>query len=276
MTKIAFLGLGAMGSRMAMRLLDAGHDVTVWNRTPSRAAAFEGRARIAATPAEAVSDADMVLTMVTDDGAARAVWSGPEGALGAMPEGALAIEMSTVSPGWIAELGRAAGSRVAVLDAPVAGSRPQAEAGELAFLIGGDAADVQRFRPAAEAMGRTVIHAGERGMGIVLKLMVNALLAVQTAALRDILAFGAASGLSPKRAMDLLGPIPVTSPAARAVGGQIAAETHDPLFTVDLVVKDLGYFLDGTEGPIMEAVLSAFRSAQDRGHGDRHISAVAA
>ncbi|MEM7722106.1 MAG: NAD(P)-dependent oxidoreductase [Pseudomonadota bacterium] len=278
MTKIAFLGLGAMGTRMATRLTQAGHDVTVWNRTPARTAPLvQAGAASAATPAEAATGAEIVITMLTDDDAARAVWLGPEGAMAGMSPGALAVEASTVSPGWITDLANAAATaNLRFLDAPVAGSLPQAEAGALLFLGGGAADDITRFTPVAHAMGKAIVHAGPNGQGIVLKMMVNALLAVQTAAMAELLAYGAAQGLDPAVAVEMLTPVPVTSPAAAFVAGQIANKEHDPMFPIDLLVKDLGYLLNDTPAPVMASVRDAFRAAQSRGLGDRHISAIAA
>ncbi|MDJ1008957.1 MAG: NAD(P)-dependent oxidoreductase [Paracoccaceae bacterium] len=274
MTKLAFLGLGAMGRRMAKNLIAAGHDVTVWNRSPGAADGLG--ANTAASPAEAVGGAEMAISMVTDDDAARAVWLGADGALAALPPGALAIEASTVSPGWVAELAAAAGERGSrLVDAPVAGSRPQAEAGELVFLAGGAADDIARFDPVAKAMGKAVLHAGGTGRGAVLKLMVNGLLAVQTAALAELLAFGAKGGLDPETAVALLTPVPVTSPAAAFVAGQIARGAHEPLFTVDLMEKDLGYLLQGAILPLMAETRARFAAAAMRGHGARHITAIA-
>ena len=276
MTKIAFLGLGAMGRRMAARLIDAGHDVTLWNRTPDRAEGLS--APVAATPAEAAHGAGIVISMVTDDDAARDVWLGEAGALAAMAQGALAVESSTVTPGWISSLAEAAEAKgISLLDAPVAGSRPQAEAGELVFLAGGTAEDVARFDPVARAMGKAVIHAGPQGKGAVFKLMVNALLGVQAAAMAEILAYGAANGIPEPRGAELLGPLPVTSPAAAGLGKMIANKAYDPMFTIDLIVKDLGYLIDGSQNsPVMARVRETFAEAAERGHGGSHISAVGA
>ncbi|MDJ1016567.1 MAG: NAD(P)-dependent oxidoreductase [Paracoccaceae bacterium] len=266
MTKIAFLGLGAMGRRMAGRLAAAGHEVIGWNRTPVE---LDGLT-IAGSIEEAVSGAELVMSMVTDDGASEAVWNA---ALPAMAYDALAVEASTVSPGRIAAL---AGSGVRFIDAPVAGSRPQAEAGELVFLAGGSEADVEAFRPIADTMGKAVLHAGATGKGIALKMIVNALLAVQTAAMKELLAYAEAQGMNAGATMDLLAPVPVVSPAAAFVGKQIVSGAHDPMFTVDLLVKDLGYLLDGAaDAPVMAEVRAAFQAAQSRGHGDRHITAIA-
>jgi len=150
---IAFLGLGAMGARMAARLVAAGHAVAVWNRSLAAAAPLVAAgARLTATPAEAASGATVVFSMVTDDVAARRVWLGGDGAAAALRPGAVAIECSTVTPGWVRELAGGVAARGAhLLDAPVAGSRPQAEAGQLVFMVGGEAAALEAARPAAQA-----------------------------------------------------------------------------------------------------------------------------
>jgi len=276
MENIAFLGLGAMGSRMATRLLNGGFNVTVWNRTASTTRPLEALgAQVASTPAEAASTADIVITMVTDDDAARSVWLGPDGALSRIRPGTLIAEASTVSIDWVKELATAASAaNVDLIEAPVAGSRPQAEAGELVFLMGGAAEDVDRFRPAAEAMGKAVIHAGDLGHGAVLKLMVNTLLGVQTVMMGEVMRFAEAHGMPAARALELLSPLPVTSTAAAGQGALIAQRKSDPMFTIDLIVKDLTYFLS-EDAPLAEATKAAFKAAQAGGLGGRHITAVA-
>ncbi len=279
MTRITFLGLGAMGQRMARRLIDAGHDVTVWNRSPGAAAslAAAGAAR-SDTPHAASAGAEIVISMVTDDDASRAVWMGPDGALAGLAPGALAVECSTLSPDWIAALATAMAERgVRFVDAPVAGSRPQAEAGQLIFLAGGTADDVARLETIAPAMGRAVLHAGPTGQGATLKMIVNALLAVQAGSMAELLRYSETRGLDPQRTLELLGDVPVMSPAASVLGAQILSGQHDPMFTIDLLVKDLGYLLrDAATAPITTATRDAFEKAQAAGHGSAHISAVAA
>ncbi len=278
MSQIAFLGLGAMGARMAARLIDAGHDVTVWNRTPARAEALVAAgARLAETPRDAAEGAEIVQTMLTDDAAAREVWLGETGALAGMSPDGVAVESSTVSPGWVAELAAAVQAKgAAFLDAPVAGSRPQAEAGELLFLAGGDAGTIDRFHSVAQTMGKAVIHAGPSGQGAVLKMMVNALLGLQTAAMAEVLAYGAANGMDKAKALEFLKPTPLVSPAAALQGDKIVAGDHAPLFTVDLLAKDLGYFLDDIDtAPVISAARTAFDAASRQGHGDKHMSAIA-
>src|SRR4051794_29375343 len=139
--KVAVLGLGIMGAGMARQLVAKGFDVTVWNRGAAKTSALAAvGARIAATPAAAASGADLVLAMLANDEASRAVWLGSEGALGTMRTDAVAIESSTLTVDWIRELAAAAKARgVGFLDAPVTGSKAQAESGALSFLVGGPA-----------------------------------------------------------------------------------------------------------------------------------------
>jgi 3-hydroxyisobutyrate dehydrogenase-like beta-hydroxyacid dehydrogenase len=276
MSRIAFLGLGAMGRRMAARLL-ADHDVVVWNRSPEPAAALAAAgAERAETPREAATGADLVITMLTDDDAARAVWLQPEhGALGGMAPGAVALESSTVTPDWVAELGAAAAAAgVRLLDAPVAGSTPQAEAGALAYLVGGDAETLAEVRPVLDAMGRVVVHAGGPGRGAVLKLMVNALFATQVAVVAELLQLAERHGLPAAEAAELLGPLPVTSPAAKGAAALMVAGDHASRFPVRLVAKDLRYAVAAGAGPVVDAARARFDAIADAGGADDNLTVV--
>ena len=241
MTSVSILGLGAMGARMAHRLMHAGHPVTVYNRSPDRAAPLvEAGATSAETPREAAAASGVVVAMVTDDVASRAVWTGPDGALAGLSSGAVAVESSTLTPGWVAELaGLAADRGAAFLDAPVAGSRPQAEAGALVYLVGGDAGALDRARPVLDA-----------------------------------------TGVDEARAAEVLGAVPVTSPAAKGAMGSIVARQFAPLFPVDLVEKDLRYAVEaaghvGSELPATDAVRAVFERAAASGYGGDNITGVA-
>ncbi|WP_425146063.1 NAD(P)-dependent oxidoreductase [Deinococcus sp.] len=280
---VAVLGLGAMGSRMAQNLLRAGHEVVVYNRSPEAAASLEAAgATRAATPRAAAEGADIVVSMVTDDSASRGVWLDEEaGALHGLGAGTLAIESSTLTPGWMLELkGWIEARGAALLDAPVVGSRPQAEAGQLIYLLGGPASSVERARPVLEVMGGTLHHVGEVGQGTALKLAVNALFAVQVAAVGELLGFLHRSGLPEARAAEVLGSLPVTSPAANGALAQIVARTYAPLFPIQLAEKDLTYVLDAAKGvgadlPTSAAVHDVFQRAVQAGYGADQISGVA-
>ena len=162
MTRVAFCGLGTMGSGMARRLLRAGFEVTVYNRTPGRAEPLQqDGATIAATPADAAADAEFVIAMVADDHASREVW---DRVMRTARAGTILIDSSTITSGWARELAAIAKARgCELLDAPVTGSRPQANSGELLFLVGGDAATLEKARPVLQAMSRGIVHLGENG-----------------------------------------------------------------------------------------------------------------
>jgi 3-hydroxyisobutyrate dehydrogenase len=185
MANISILGLGAMGSRMATNLMRAGHAVAVWNRDPEKAVQLVASgAKHASSPRAAAAGADAVIAMVRDNAASRAVWLDPStGALAGMARGAMAMS-STLTVNWVGEPGAAAAKLgIAFLDAPVAGSRPQAEAGQLIYFVGGEASAFARAEPLLKAMGAVVHHAGAVGSGAGVKLMVNALFGIQLAAM---------------------------------------------------------------------------------------------
>lgn len=283
MTRIAFLGLGAMGARMATKLLEAGHTVTVYNRSPGPAAALAERgAAVAETPRAAAEGAEVVATMLTNDAAAEAVWLDPEtGALGGLAAGAVALEHSTVTPAWIARLdAEVRGRGATLLDAPVVGSRPQAEAGALVFLVGGPAARVDGLRSLFGAMGSATHHVGDVGAGAIVKLAVNALFATQVAAMSELLGFVTKAGLPLGPTAEVLTSLPVCSPAVKNTTGATLKGVFAPLFPIDLVEKDLDY-LGRAAGavqaaaPVVAAARGTFQAAQQAGHGGLNIHGVA-
>jgi 3-hydroxyisobutyrate dehydrogenase-like beta-hydroxyacid dehydrogenase len=281
--RIAVLGLGAMGERMARRLMAAGHVVTVYNRTPERARQLvQAGAKGAATPREAAMESRVVLSMVRDDEASRQVWlDSRDGALAALAPDGLAIEASTLTPAWVEELSRSVEMRgTHFLEAPVVGSRPQAEAGQLIVLAGGSPAAFEAARPLLEPLAAAIHHAGPVGHGAVLKLAVNTLFAVQVAALGEVLGMVRKAGIDEQRAVEILGGMPVTSPAMRAVSSLMASKTYDPLFPIGLVEKDLGYAVEAArradaDVPTTEAVRAVYRQALEAGFGGDNIAGVA-
>lgn len=282
-TTVAVLGLGAMGSRMAKRLLDQGFAVRVYNRTAARGEALGAAgARVAATAADAARGADAVLSMVTDDEAARRTWLDPErGALTTTSAGAVAIECSTATPSWGRELeARARAKDIAFVEAPVVGSRPQAEAGQLVHLVGGEPAAVERARPILAALGRAAHHVGEAGRGAAMKLVVNALFGAQVAALGEMLGLATRSGIDLEAALAVLGTLPTTSPALVGVGALVRSADHAPRFPIELVAKDFRYAVQeaaglGLETPVITATGRAFEDAAAAGLGAENISAIA-
>jgi 3-hydroxyisobutyrate dehydrogenase len=283
MTTITVLGLGAMGSRMAANLVKAGHHVRVWSRDRSKTMPLvDAGAAAFATPREAAEGATFVLSMVSDDHAARQVWLGGEdGALAGLAPGAVAIECSTVSPAWVRQLGDAAAHHgAALLDAPVSGSRPQAEAGQLVFMVGGDEAILARAATVFQPLAAKTLHVGMLGQGATLKLAVNAFFAAQIASLAEILGVLERAGFARSEAARLLAEFPVVAPPLAALARMMASGDAPPLFTVALIEKDLGYAMDlagghGGEAPMTTAARDVFRRAVKRGQGEHHVSAVA-
>lgn len=273
MTTITVLGLGAMGSRMATKLVEAGHDVRVYNRSPRT---LDG-ARAFDSPEAAARGASVVLSMVTDDGASRAVWTGDEGALGGLAEGATAIACSTLTPARVRELGAAVAARGArFLDAPVVGTRPHADAGGLTFLVGGDDSALSDVRELLAPMGK-VRHVGPVGAGATVKLAVNALFGIQVAAFAEVLSYLRRAGIE---GSELVAGLPITSPALARVTQLIAARSFAPNFPIDLVAKDFRYVAQaagavGAEVPLSEAVGRVYARAAEEGFGGDDISGVA-
>jgi len=260
---IAFFGLGTMGGGMAARLAGAGFRVAVWNRSVDRASRFrELGAAVAASPREAAAGADVAISMVADDPASRSVWLGDAGALAALPSGAVVIECSTVSPAWIDELSTAATVRgCAVLDAPVTGSKVQAASGELRFLVGGDAAVLDRVRPVLAAMSKETVHLGPLGSGARLKLINNFLCGVQAVSVAEAVALIERSGLNREAALAVLTNGAPTSPVVTASSKRMAASDYTVNFKLALMRKDLAYAIE--EGERHGVALDTARAARD-------------
>ncbi len=189
--KIAFLGLGIMGSRMAANLVGAGHEVTVWNRTAATAEAFVARhpaARVAPTPRDAAAEVEVVLTMVVDGPQVETLLLGADGAADRADAGTLFIDSSTIGPSAARLIGSTLGNHgFAFLDAPVTGSSPRAEDGTLTFMVGGDRGEFERARPVLEAMGKVIVYAGALGQGQVVKVINNTVAAVNATTLAQAL-----------------------------------------------------------------------------------------
>ena len=281
MTKIAILGLGAMGSRIARRLLAADRPVVLWNRRPEKLLDFRRTgAEIAATPRQAVEAADISLVCVTDDKASRALWSQDDtGLLAAIGRGHLIAECSTLSLDWTLDLAaRVNEGRGRFVALPMVGSRPQAEAGRLIFLAGGAAADAAVLARALETTVGEVHLLGGAGDAARLKLLVNAFLALQTAGLAELLVHLSEFDVTDNASIKLLKTLPVCSASA---AGSIDAMTngqHAPLFPIDLVVKDLDYVLRAAGGaervPTIATAAARFNAAQAAGRGSDNISSV--
>jgi len=283
MTRVALLGLGAMGRGMAARLIDAGQDVCVYNRTPEKTIALaEKGARVATRPAVAVDSAEVVIAIVADDGASRAIWAGPEGVLSGSPaEGAILIESSTLSQAWVLELADlVAEAGYDFLDCPVTGGPDGAREGNLTLLLGGEDAVIDRAWPTLRAYASREIRFGAIGAGTAYKVMVNLMGAVQGAALAEGLVIAEKSGLDLSVVAEALTSGAVASPHLKYLARRMAAGDHaDVYFSLGLRWKDADYGLRlaadvGASTEISKAARALYEEALGDFTGDENESVI--
>jgi 3-hydroxyisobutyrate dehydrogenase len=277
---VAVIGLGAMGSRFARRFLAAGHEVIVWNRTPEKAAELvELGAAAAGSPADAVRQAEALITIVADPAALRAVTEGPEGIAAGTDASTTVIEMSTVGPGAVRWLASALPSETGLLDAPVLGSLSEAEEGTLQVFVGGPAPLAVRWTPLLSALG-SPIHVGPLGAGASAKLVANATLFGTLALLGEVVALADGLGLSRDVTFDVLAATPLAGPAERR-RPSIERSEYPLRFALSLARKDSELITDaartaGVEVRVLEAARAWLADAQETGLGDRDYSTVLA
>jgi 3-hydroxyisobutyrate dehydrogenase len=279
--RVALIGLGLMGSGMARRLLGAGFPLTVYNRSPERAAPLEAEgARVAASPREAASGANVIFSMVADDAASRSIWLGKDGALAGAARGAVLVDCGTLTVGWIEELSRAAtAAGCTLLDAPVAGSKGHAAAGELLFLVGGSPDALEIARPALAAMSRAIVHVGPTGSGALLKLINNFLCGVQAASLAEAIALIERSGLDRTKALEVLTTGAPGSPLIKTLAARMTSRDYTPNFTLKLAQKDMNYAVGegrrhGVPLSTVTPVIDLYGRAIEGGHGEEDFAAV--
>jgi 3-hydroxyisobutyrate dehydrogenase len=282
--RIGFVGLGRMGRGMAGRLLAAGHDVTVHNRTPGRDGELVAAgARRAATPAAAAEGARAVVVMVSDDDASQRVWQGPDGVLtGALSPGALAIECSTLSHDRVTALASAVRARgLRYVDAPVTGLPDAAAAGTLTLLVGADDTDLAAARPLLAPLCAELIHFGPVGTGTAYKLVVNLIGAVQIAAAAEGMALAERAGLDLAQVADALATGQAASPQVVRNVRRIAAADHDQdvVFSGRLRRKDAWYGVRlarslGLGAPFGETALAGLDRLLAAGLGDVNESSI--
>jgi 3-hydroxyisobutyrate dehydrogenase len=279
--KVAILGLGTMGQGMAANLLKAGFPLTIYNRTPAKADRLAALgARVAKTPAEAATRAAVVIAMLADDDASREAWLGPDGALAAMPPDGVVVESSTLSPAWIEELDAAAkvlGLRM--VDAPVTGSRLQAEAGQLVFLAGTDADTLESIAPVLRSMSKEILHLGPVGSGAEMKLINNFLAAAQVTSFAQALAWIERSGLNRETAIEFLKRGAPGSGIIALMADRMTKRSYEVHFLLRLMAKDLRYAsaaarARGVNLTAAETAEQLFRAAEKAGHGEQDMSAV--
>lgn len=279
--KVALLGVGTMGRGMAGNLLRAGFPLVVYNRTKQKADRLAANgAEVADSPALAAKNAAIVISMLSDDEASRSAWLEPDGALGAMTAGSIVVECGTVSPDWIAELNEMATARgLRVLEAPVTGSRSQAEAGQLTFLVGSDAETLEAGRPVLLPMSKSIIHVGPVGAGGQLKLINNFLCGVQVASFAEAVAWVERTNLDRGRALDFLKTGAAGSGILTAMTDRMTARTYEVNFLLRLLNKDLRYAQHAARDRGVTLTTAAiaeklFDQAEKQGLGEKDMSAV--
>jgi 3-hydroxyisobutyrate dehydrogenase len=280
--RIAFFGLGTMGTGMARRLLNAGYDLAVYNRNRSRAEALGG-GTIADSPAQAAEGRDILIAMLADDPASRTVWLGDSatpGAFSSAKKGAIAIDCSTLTVAWVRELAAAAQKcGVHFLDTPVTGTKPHAAAGELTILVGGDAAILEQVRPVLAPMSKEIVYLGPTGAGAALKLINNFMCGVQAVALAEANALLHREGLDAQKALPILLNGAPGSPLVKVLAGRHANRDYTPNFQLKLLAKDLSYAIAegrdrGVDLATASAALGLLNKAAGSGLAEQDMSSV--
>jgi 3-hydroxyisobutyrate dehydrogenase-like beta-hydroxyacid dehydrogenase len=280
--RVAFLGLGIMGSRMAANLRRAGFELTVWNRTRSKAEAFaaEHGATLADTPAEAAAVSDVVITMVVDASQVEEVLLGSDGVATRARPGLLCIDCSTIGPTAtrsIAEVLEHHG--VHLLDAPVTGSSPKAKDGTLTIMAGGTDEDFERARPVLEAMGSLIVHAGPLGHGQMVKLINNAVAAINATVVGEALLVAKRAGVDLDKLTQVMAAGSGGSAMLELKAGPMRNHDYTTLFKLEHMLKDVRLCLDegqrhGAPFPTAAYVREVLSAANGRGHGEDDFAAL--
>jgi 3-hydroxyisobutyrate dehydrogenase len=288
MTRIAFIGLGHMGAPMAMNLLKAGHQLTVFDLVPAAVrAAVDAGATAASTAQEAVKDVEVVVSMLPASKHVEGLYLGESGLVSHIAAGTLILECSTIAPESARKVAQAARSKsLRMIDAPVSGGTGGAVAGTLTFIVGGQAEDLEAARPYLEKMGKNIFHAGEAGAGQVAKICNNMLLGILMAGTSEALALGVANGLDPKTLSDII---------AKSSGRNWATELYNPWpgvmeqapasknyaggFGVDLMLKDLGLAAESALNsrasvPLGELARNLYSMHSAQGNGGLDFSSI--
>jgi 3-hydroxyisobutyrate dehydrogenase-like beta-hydroxyacid dehydrogenase len=280
--RIGFLGLGIMGSRMAANLAKAGYTLTVWTHTEGKAQrwAEEHKASAVSTPAEVAARSDVVVSMVVDGAQVESVLCDSDGVADGAKEGLLCVDMSTIAPTDTRRIAARLRERgIGMIDAPVTGSSPRAEAGTLTIMVGGEAKRFERAKPLLETMGELIVHVGELGQGEMLKLINNSLGAANAAAVAEALLLAKATGV------DLDALVAVTQSGSGASvqmqmkSGPMRAHDYSTLFKTEHLLKDVRLCLEeaqaaGIPFPAAAHARDLLTATMGRGHGADDYSAL--
>src|SRR5215212_4517466 len=278
--KLGFIGLGAMGAPMATNLLEADHELAVWNRSPERAGPLvEAGARRADSPADAASDTRATVLMITNAEAVQEVLFGDKGVVQGLSAGAAVINMGTIGAVATTRIARTLGELgYRMLDAPVSGSTPVAAAGELDIMVGGDEQTFEEFEPVLATMGEQISHMGEVGSGARIKLINNLILGATMAVLSEGLALGEAAGIPVEKQLEVLAR-GAASGVAQRKSANLISRSYEPQFKLSHELKDLYYALElgrELEDPLpITAAVSQIYNAGMSEHAEDDLSAVA-
>ena len=276
--KIGFIGLGIMGSRMARNLQKAGCDLIIHNRTKEKATTLlENGARWATSYKEVVSQSDIVITMLSTP---EVVQSTIASVLPDMKNNALWINSSTINPSFAEEMSTLSRKHnIRYLDAPVAGTKGPAEAGELLFLVGGDVQDLHEAKVLLDCMGKKTIHLGDAGKGSAMKMLINQLLGQQMAAFAEALTMGKAMGLEEELLLNVLTATPVVAPVMQAIRPKLEQENYEANFPLKWLHKDLhlsnvSAYEAGISTPSLNTTKELYAKAKQQGLGDLDFTAI--
>lgn len=279
--KVGFIGLGIMGKPMAKNLLEAGYDLVAYNRTREKAEELvSDGATVADSPKEVAEQSDIIITMLPDSPQVEEVLTGERGVLEGVSEGALIVDMSTISPVVTEELSEKAREKGAsMLDAPVSGGDVGAIEGTLSIMVGGSEDDFERARPLFEVMGKTVTHVGPSGTGQVVKAANQIVVALTIEAVSEALVLGSKGGVAPEKILEVLGGGLAGNKVMELKREKMLSHTFDPGFKIELHHKDLGIALAagreyGVTLPVTAVVDQMLETLKIRGKGDRDHSAI--
>lgn len=279
--RVGFLGMGIMGSRMARNLAQKGFEVTVWNRTRSRAEPLaQFGAKVASTPAELAAQVDAFCTCVADPAALREVVHGPNGLFSAAGRGQLFIDFSTVSPELSRELEKDAATRgIDFVESPVTGSKNGADKGTLLLMVGASEAGFARAQPIFKAVGEKAVHCGPVGAGSQVKLAGNALIALMLEGISEGMLLTQKAGVDPRKLLEVVQASGFRSPYYDFKGPTLLRHEFETHFSIDLMFKDLNLFLESAHRhrvptPTVAAVTETYQLARSQGKGGMDIGAV--
>jgi 3-hydroxyisobutyrate dehydrogenase-like beta-hydroxyacid dehydrogenase len=280
--RVAFLGLGIMGSRMAANLAKGGFELTVWNRTAQKAEQFaaEHGTASAPTPAEAAADCEIVVTMVVDGAQVEHVLLGEDGAASGARKGTLLIDCSTIGPTTTRSIGEALAQReLRMLDAPVTGSAPRAQDGTLTIMVGGEREDFERAEPLLETMGAVIVYAGPLGHGQMVKLINNSVAAANASVVGQALLVAARAGVDLDALVEVMRNGSGASTMLELKAGPMRKHDYTTLFKLEHMLKDVRLCLDegqavGAPFPSAAFTREILTAAMGLGHGEDDFAAL--